>query len=63
MQPSPELTPSIRLPVVVLSTERHIVKISTLLLSEITGSCRTGLKKRMNILDHNSHLGKITYSN
>lgn len=41
---SPELTPSVRLPVVVLPTERGVVKISALLLSEITRSCRAGLQ-------------------
>lgn len=41
---SPELTPSVRLPVVVLPAERGVVKISALLLSEITRSCRAGLQ-------------------
>lgn len=39
----PELTARVRLPVVVFSAEGHAVKVGTLLLSEITGSCRTGL--------------------
>lgn len=46
VKPSPKLTTSVRLPVVVLPTERQAVKISTLLLSEIPGSCRAGLQKR-----------------
>lgn len=47
-QPVPELTTSVRLPVVILPTERHFVKISTLLLSEITRSRKAGLQiKRM----------------
>lgn len=41
---SPELTPSVRLPVVVLPAERGVVKISALLLSEITRSYRAGLQ-------------------
>lgn len=41
---SPELTPSVRLPVVVLPAERGVVKISALLLSEITRSYRARLQ-------------------
>lgn len=41
---SPELTPSVRLPVVVLPAERGVVKISALLLSEITRSYRACLQ-------------------
>lgn len=51
--PGPELTASVRLPVVVFSAERHAVKIGTLLLSEITRSCWTGLwiedEKKINL--------------
>lgn len=41
----PQLTAGVRLPVVVFSTERHAVEVGTLLLSEITGPCRTGLRR------------------
>lgn len=44
LQSGPELTTSVRLPVVVFPTERHAVEIGALLLPEVTRPGRTGLQ-------------------
>lgn len=51
MRPGPELTTSVRLPVVVFPTERHAVEICALLLPEVTRPGGAGLQTEETLCD------------
>lgn len=57
----PELTARVRLPVVVFPAEGHAVEVGTLLLSEITGSCGTGLWREDTFKKNHQRLFRYFY--